>query len=124
MYTKHHALYESVKFQFNLDMPELVAVDDCSLLYTYSTESRREHSDADYIQKIGNEYYHTWLVEDPENETIMIYYNVANSGTWIIISIGIVLIVTLIMLIASLIISINNRKKLKNTENINKNNEN
>jgi len=124
MYTKHHALYESVKQQFSLDMPELVAVDDCELLYTYVTDSRREHSDADYIQKIGNDYYHTWIVEDVDNEIIMIYYNVANSGIYIIICISIVLMVTLILLLVGLIITINKRKKLKNTENINKNNEN
>jgi len=121
MYTKHHALYESVKQQFSLEMPELVAVDNCELLYTYVTESRREHSDADYIQKIGNEYYHTWIVEDAENEIITIYYNVANSGIYIIICIAIVLIVTLILLLVGLIITINKRKKLKNNENINKN---
>lgn len=121
MYTKHHALYESVKFQFSLDMPELVAVDKCELLYTYVTDSRREHSDADFIQKIGNEYYHTWIVEDVDNDIIMIYYNVANSGIYIIICIAIVLIITLILLVVGLIITINKNKNLKNTENINKN---
>ena len=124
MFTKHYSLYESVKYQFNLDMPELVAVDDCSLLYTYVTESRREHSDADFVQKIGNNYYHTWIVEDAENDIIMIYYNVANSGIWIIISVAIVLVITLILLVVGLIITINKKKNLKNTENINKNTQN
>ena len=88
MYLKHYDLYQQIKEQLSLEMPELVAINDCELLYTYVTDSRREHSDADYVQKIGNKYYHTWIVEDAENDIIMIYYNVANSGIYIIICIG------------------------------------
>ena len=121
MYTKHYSLYENVKKQISLDMPKLADVDDCTLLYTYVTESRREHSDADYVQRINNKYYHTWIVDDAENEIIQIYYNAANSGIWIIICLFIVLILTLVMLSVVLIMTINKQKNNKNNENYNKN---
>ena len=114
MYTKHYELYKTVKKELNTDMPELATVDDCTLLYTYVTASRREHSNADYIQKINGEYYHTWIIDNPENEIIEIYYNVANVGMYIIICLGVALLATSVMLLVGLLLTIKKNKKLKN----------
>ncbi len=108
---EHRELYNKVKAYYSAKYPDLINSESNELLYTYKTELRRQHSDADYIIKQDGYYYHTWVV-DPENldEPIMLYYNIANPENYIIVSIGITLGVTLILSIVGLIIKLTQKK--------------
>lgn len=86
MYVKHHALYDSVNNYYSSQYPELISTQEPELLYTYKTDLRRQRSDADFIVKQNGAYYHTWIVDRNNiNQPIMLYYNIANSGNWILI---------------------------------------
>lgn len=119
MYVSHGDLYNKLYLKYSLQYPGLINSETTELNYTFVTDSRRQHSDADYIINSNGNYYHTWVIEKGEiNKPIMLYYNVANSGNWIILGIGISLTACLIMLSVGLIIAKIKRKKLKNAENI------
>jgi len=81
-----------------MQYPDLINSETNELLYTYKTDLRRQHSDADYITKQDGYYYHTWVV-DPNNldEPIMLYYNIANSENWIIVSLLATLGLTIVL---------------------------
>lgn len=116
MYLKHRELYESLKNKYQTKYPNLIN-DDAKLTYTYCADLRRQHSDADYIEKVDGKYYHTWIVDkENPNQQIMFYYNVANTYNWIIISVIVTLIITIIFSIIVIIKKIN--KNSKNKENI------
>ena len=110
MYVKHHNLYNKVNTYYSTQYPGLIDSESNELLYTYKTDLRRQHSDADYITKQDGEYYHTWVV-DPEkiDEPIMLYYNVANPENWIIVSICVTLGVTVILSFIGVVINITKR---------------
>lgn len=90
MYVKHNALYNRLNLHFSTTYPNLINSTSNGLLYSYKTSQRRQHSDADFITKQNGEYYHTWVV-DPNNleEPIMLYYNVANPESYIIIALAV-----------------------------------
>ena len=68
----------------------MVETSGTQLLYTYKTESRREHSDADYVVEQDGYYYHTWVVDsDNVEKQIMFYYNIANAEIFIVLGIAI-----------------------------------
>lgn len=118
MYVKHHDLYDSVNDYYSSKYPTLINSDTNELLYTYKTELRRQHSDADYITKQDGEYYHTWVVnKDSISEPIMLYYNVANPESYIIIAIGVAVLSTATLLGIGALISFVKSKKEKNDEN-------
>ena len=107
MYVKHHNLYNKVNAYYSAQYPELVESESNELLYTYRTDLRRQHSDADFVTKQDGYYYHTWVV-DPNNldEPIMLYYNVANPENWIVVGLCITLGVTVVLLIVAVIINL------------------
>ncbi len=106
--------YNKIFNEFNSKYPNLINEDSGQLLYTIETDLRREHSDANYVNKIGNKYYHTWVVEkDNLDKEITLYYNVANAGNCILICVGISLLTCLILI---LICKIINKKKKKQVE--------
>lgn len=111
MYVKHHELYDSVNAYYSTKYPNLITSESNELLYTYKTDLRRQHSDADYITKQDGYYYHTWVV-DPNNldEPIMLYYNIANAGNWIIVSICVTLGVAVVLTIVGVIINLIKKK--------------
>ena len=113
MYLKHNGLYNSMNILFSLTYPEFIDSSDNKLYYTYTTDLRREHSDAEKISYKDGLYYHTWEV-DPENanQNIMIYYNVANRANCIIVSLGITLVSVLILFGISLIIKTTKKSRL------------
>ncbi|MBO5954685.1 MAG: hypothetical protein J6Q13_01805, partial [Clostridia bacterium] len=92
MFMKHKDLYDRLNLKFSIRYMGLINSESNELLYTYKTDLHRQHSNADYITKLDGEYYHTWVVEDIENEEILFHYNVANSGNGILIAIGISLV--------------------------------
>jgi len=112
MYLKHKELYDRTNLEFSLKYAGLLDSESNELLYTYKTDLRRQHSNADYITKHDGEYYHTWIVEDVETEEILFHYNIANAGNWILIAIGISLVACGVMVVVHLIVS-----KVKNKSN-------
>lgn len=117
MFLKHNALYVSLKNHYSMEYPDLVESETNQLLYTYETDMRREHSDADYVVYDSGKYYHTWVLDESEvDKTIILYYNIANQENWILLSLGVTGGATIILLIIGIII-----KKLKNNKKFNKN---
>lgn len=119
MYAKHFELYTILKDYYTTNYPEIVLTEqgDLSgkLLYTYTTESHREHSNADYVYKIDGKYYHTWIITD-EQAPIEMYYTIANSYNWIIISVAVSLAIGLIIVPLAVVLR---NKRLKKIEKAN-----
>ena len=115
MYVKHHDLYDSINDYYSTKYSSLVNSETNKLMYTYKTNLRRQHSDADYITYEKGEYYHTWVV-DPQNldEPIMLYYNIANPENWIIVGICITLAVTVVLIVVGLILNLNKKQNDSN----------
>lgn len=111
MYVNYSDLYLKLNQEFSAKYPEFIENEN-ELLYTYVTESRREHSDADFVTRLDGKYYHTWLV-DSENiaEPITLYYNIANRGNCILLCIGISIVVCSVLLIIGLIVDKHKKKK-------------
>lgn len=111
MYVNYSDLYLKLNQEFSAKYPEFIENEN-ELLYTYVTESRREHSDADYVTYMDGKYYHTWVV-DSENiaEPITLYYNIANRGNCILLCIGISILVCGVLLIIGLIVDKHKKKK-------------
>lgn len=111
MYVNYSDLYLKLNQEFSAKYPEFIENEN-ELLYTYVTESRREHSDADFVTRLDGNYYHTWLV-DSENiaEPITLYYNIANRGNCILLCIGISILVCGVLLIIGLIVNKHKKKK-------------
>ena len=115
MYLKHRELYDSLKDKYENKYPNLINHADAELTYTYCADLRRQHSDADYIEKIDGKYYHTWIVDkDNLDQQVMFYYNVANTYNWIIVSVLITLFITVVLCINAIIIK--NKNKNKNVQ--------
>ena len=83
------------------------------------TDKHRQHSNADLVQSINGEYYHTWIISAPDQE-LTLYYNIANPESFIYVSLAITLLVALILTIIVLIIQ---RKKHKQNKESNPQNE-
>lgn len=111
MYVKHHDLYKSVNNYYSTQYPGLIESESNELLYTYKTDLRRQHSDADFITKQNGEYYHTWVVDKNNlDEPIMLYYNVANPESFVIVALGTTAIVEIVLIAIGFIVN-----KLKKT---------
>lgn len=122
IYVKYFDLYERMNNYYTEKYPEFIDKNKIELNYTYSTDLRREHSNADDINYIDGKYYHTWKIDennlqklktgemDPE---IVIYYNIANSANCIILCLGITFILCAILLIVGIFIVRKNKKKIK-----------
>ena len=114
MYVKHNALYSSMNTYFSTHYSGLVDSETNQLMYTYVSDLRRQHSDADFVTKQDGKYYHTWIVsKDNLDEPIMLYYNVANPEASIMVSVAITFVVTLILFAVGFVI---NRNKKNDTE--------
>ena len=112
MYVKHNALYNSINLHYSQEYPNLINSESNELLYSYKTSVRRQHSDADFITKQDGEYYHTWVV-DPNNldKPIMLYYNVANPESCIIVALAVTGAVVVILGAVAGIIELIKKKK-------------
>ena len=111
LYVNYSDLYLRLNQEFSAKYPEFIENEN-ELLYTYVTESRREHSDADFVTRLDGNYYHTWIV-DGNNlaEPITLYYNIANRGNCILICIGISILVCGVLLIIGVIVDKHKKKK-------------
>ena len=111
MYVNYSDLYLRLNQEFSAKYPEFIENEN-ELLYTYVTESRREHSDADFITKLDGNYYHTWIVDGNNlGEEITLYYNIANRGNCILLCIGISILVCGVLLIIGVIVDKHKKKK-------------
>ena len=111
LYVNYSDLYLKLNQEFSAKYPEFIENEN-ELLYTYVTESRREHSDADYVTYMDGKYYHTWIVDgDNLGEEITLYYNIANRGNCILLCIGISILVCGVLLIIGLIVDKHKKKK-------------
>ena len=111
MYVNYSDLYLRLNQEFSAKFPEFIENEN-ELLYTYVTESRREHSDADFITRLDGNYYHTWIVDGNNlGEEITLYYNIANRGNCILLCIGISILVCGVLLIIGLIVDKHKKKK-------------
>ena len=111
MYVNYSDLYLRLNQEFSAKYPEFIENEN-ELLYTYVTESRREHSDADFITRLDGNYYHTWIVNgDNLGEEITLYYNIANRGNCILLCIGISIVVCGVLLIIGVIVDKHKKKK-------------
>lgn len=117
MYIRHYALYESVKDYYTHMYPEFIFTDDVKLSYTYVTDLRRQHSNADHIQYKSGKYYHTWGVDiNNIDERIELYYNIANKSNCILFCIGITFAITIIISAVAIIMHFvkNKNNSIKN----------
>lgn len=111
LYVNYSDLYLRLNQEFSAKYPEFIENEN-ELLYTYVTESRREHSDADFITRLDGNYYHTWIVNGNNlAEPITLYYNIANRGNCILLCIGISILVCGVLLIIGLIVDKHKKKK-------------
>lgn len=111
MYVNYSDLYLKLNQEFSAKYPEFIENEN-ELLYTYVTESRREHSDADFVTRLDGNYYHTWIVDgDNLGEEITLYYNIANRGNCILLCIGISIVVCSVLLIIGVIVDKHKKKK-------------
>lgn len=112
MYVNYSDLYLKLNQEFSAKYPEFIDSSSNELLYTYVTDLRREHSDADYVTYMDGKYYHTWIVDGNNlGEEITLYYNIANRGNCILLCIGISIVVCGVLLIIGLIVDKHKKKK-------------
>lgn len=110
MYVKHNALYSSMNNYFSAHYNGLIDSETNQLTYTYISDLRRQHSDADFVTKQNGKYYHTWVVDkDNLEDPIMLYYNVANPEASIIVSVAITFGVTLGLFVVGFVINKNKK---------------
>ena len=81
---------------------EIEVDEDIKYSYTYGTQFRRVHSDADSISYDGTYYLHSWNLENAE-EKITLYRIYANQWIWYIIAAGIGILTAGILLIVCLV---------------------
>ena len=113
MFADYSALYNKIYDEIISEYPNFINQEN-KLLYTYVTDSRREHSDADYITNLNGEYYHTWEVEPNNISTnVTFYYNVLNRANCIIVCIGTTILVSGILLLIGYIVEKRKNKKFK-----------
>ncbi len=114
MYPDYTSLYNQIKSSLQVKYPDLVANNMANLQYTYQTELRREHSDADFVSYKNGVYYHTWIVDENDFEKpIMIYYNIANSGNCILLCIGVSIVLCGILWIVAVLVDKHKKRSLK-----------
>lgn len=110
-FLKHYELFNALKDYFSVKYPQFADMGENELLYTYKTDSRREHSDADYVKRDGLDYYHTWVVDaDEVDRSIMFYYNIANSEVFILLGIVVALVCGGVMTIIAFALKKKDRK--------------
>ena len=111
----HYSELTTKMFNYLEEMyPNLVSNNSTELLYTYETETRREHSDANYVTHIDDKYYHTWVVDKNDlGKELTLYYNIANRGNCILVCIGISLVISVALITIGVIVDRKKKRKFK-----------
>ena len=110
-YYQNYGLYNTLKRDIQFVFPEFTS-EDTTLTYSYLTQSRRYHSNADTKVHTQDGYLHTWKV-DNINQEIEFTLKIANRQNWYILAILIGFSFTLILSIVALILVIIKRHKNK-----------
>lgn len=104
VFEKHNELYNKI-----LE----VVPGDVKVYSMYQTKYRRVHSDADEIVCENNLYYHVWEIDEQTLfSPVEIYYNVANSGVWIMMGIVGGMVACLILLFVCFVLYKRKQNKL------------
>ncbi len=103
-FSKHSQLTSRITAYFNLKYPDMMTSEN-TLKYTRVTDLRREHSNADFVQKYNGNYYHTWLINLDESKPIIVSYNIANKTNCILVCLGVSIVVCGLMAMVGLILS-------------------
>ena len=104
-YYTNYGLYSSLVNQISPLFPGF-NTDDTRLAYSYLTQSRRYHSNADQITHTKDGYLHSWDIEESLDKEIYFYLKIANRQNWYILALTIGLISTAILSVLALIILI------------------
>lgn len=112
MYASKGQAINELQTTMNIKYPNLINSEN-QYLYTYTSELRRLHSNADFITKHDNLYYHTWKITSTD-QVITLYYNVANSYNFIFVGIGISVGISVVLSIITIFI---NKRKRNLTQN-------
>ena len=115
-FVNYSDLYERLNAYYSMNYPNLVESESNELLYTYTTDLSREHSDADFVTKMDGKYYHTWVIDGANlSEELVLYYNIANRANCILTLVGVSVAVSgILLLIAFLIKKKNQSQKPEN----------
>ena len=107
-FVNYSDLYERLNAYYSTNYTNLIESESKELLYTYTTDLSREHSNADFVTKMDGKYYHTWEI-DGENlsEELVLYYNIANRANCILTLVGASVIVSGILLLIAFLIKKN-----------------
>lgn len=120
MYVRHFDLYERMNSYYSLYYSEFVDDEKINLTYTYTTDLRRQHSNADSIEFIDGKYYHTWNIDKNNLEKlktgeidyeVTLYFNIANKANCIMVCLAVTFAVTLIFLFVGIIILKSHKKR-------------
>lgn len=112
MYASKGQAINELQTTMNIKYPNLINSEN-QYLYTYTSELRRLHSNADFITKHDNLYYHTWKITSTD-QVITLYYNVANSYNFIFVGIGVSVGISVVLSIITIFI---NKRKRNLTQN-------
>ncbi len=112
MYVDYSDLYQRLNAYYSTYYPNLVDSENNELLYTYITDLRREHSDANYITELDGKYYHTWVIDQNNiDQELVIYYNIANRANCMLVLLGCGILISGILLLIAWLINRKNNKK-------------
>lgn len=109
-YYLNHKFLDNVKENIALINYTLITDTTSEIYYTYVTDKSRIHTDANLVETGYGYNYHTWQITE-NNQSISLFYNVANSGVWIMTCVGISLILTFILTIVAIIINHNKQSR-------------
>lgn len=113
LYLTYNDLYDNLSEYFSEKYSSAISLKDPSVLFTYVSDSGREHSNADMISESENKYYHTWELSSDINREIRLYYNIANRANCILVCILASVAVVGILLLSGFIVEKIKKKKAK-----------
>ncbi len=114
IFETHKSLYEQLYDMFKDDYSEIM--EDTELIFSYTADNKREHSNADYVEFKDGKYNHIWILKNNNGEfnidrDVVYYYNIANQSNCILLSIGVVLGVGVVLTVIGVIVEKSKKKK-------------
>ena len=94
---------------------QVLDFSNCKFVYSVEADSRREHSNADFVSKVDGKYYHSWQLDlNGQTRKIELYYNLANRANCVLLCVLIGLGVSGVLLVVGIVAAKINKIKLKN----------
>ena len=117
MYIRYSTLTQNLTEYYSENYPDFALENSTRLTYTYITDSRRQHSDADKVSMVDGKYHHTWNIDRNElDKEITLYYNIANRGNCILLCMGISLVVCAVLVTVGVIVDKKKKQKSQMTD--------